>query len=272
MAGVRMLAAEVARDFGLGPHELVDDSPAADADEASLRAQVARLTDSIGDETAALDGGVSLAAVLATVPTTRSWCAGRGVPPDVVAATLAGIPDNLRTFGYSFTGPDWFARIVTARVFTLGRLQFETGESVPGTGAPAWGVHIPELGPLDAAACDESFARVAPFFATVTGDTETRSLVCRSWLLDDQLRRYLPDTSNILRFQRRFTPADDEHTDAPVDGVTHGDEAVAKFVFRREVAELGSASAASTLERAVLSHLATGGHWRERAGVLPVPG
>jgi hypothetical protein len=271
MTGVRMLAAEVARELGLASHELVDDSPGADLDEDALRAQVARLTDAVGDETAALDGGVSLTAVLATVPAMRRWCAARGVPPDVVDDTLAGIGFNLRAFGYAFTGPDWFARIVTARVFTLGRLQFETGESVPGSGAPAWGVHIPELGPLDPSACDAAFARAAPFFATVTGDTETRSLVCRSWLLDDELRHHLPESSNILRFQRRFTLVDDEHADAPVDGVTHGDEAVAKFVFRREVAGLGTATAASTLERAVLAHLAGGGHWRERAGVMPLP-
>ena len=61
---------------------------------------------------------------------------------------------------------------------------------------------------------------------------------------------------------------DSEATDAPVDGVTEGDTAVAKFIFRRPLSELPAITATSRLEAAVIGHLAAGRHWRERAGVI----
>lgn len=208
-----------------------------------------------------------LLALLATVPSTRSWFSGRGVSDDVIADTLDDLPVKVRD-GIAATGADWMTMVVTGRVFSLGRLQFEPRARVPGTGEPAWSVHIPELGPLDPAACDASFARAPGFFAAVLGDTATRAFVCHSWLMDDQLRAYLPAESNILRFQRRFALADDETTDAVVGGVTDGDTAVAKFVFRAPLAELAAVTPSSRLEAAVLEHLAAGGYWRERTGVF----
>jgi hypothetical protein len=209
-----------------------------------------------------------LLAILGTVPATRRWFAGHGVSDEVAAASLADIARKLRDYGIAATGADWFVELVTARVFTLGRLQFDPYDHVPGTGLPAWNTHIPELGPLDPAACDASFAAAVPFFAATVGDTATRHFVCHSWLLDDQLTEYLPAESNILKFQRRFTLVDSAETDAPVDGVTDGDTAMAKFIFRRPLSELSSVTPSSRLEAAVVGHLAAGRHWRERAGVI----
>jgi len=209
-----------------------------------------------------------LLALLAAVPATRAWYSAHSVPPDVARDSLGDLPEKLRNYGIAATGVDWLTMIVTARVFVLGRLQFEPRATVPGTGETAFGVHIPELGPLDEAACDASLARASAFFASVLGDSTTRAFVCESWLMDDQLAHYLPAESNILKFQRRFELVDTPETDAPCENVTHGDTAVAKFVFRRPLGELPTIAPASRLERAVLDHLASGGHWRERAGVI----
>ena len=209
-----------------------------------------------------------LLAILGTVPATRRWFADHGVSDEIAAASLADIPRKLRDHGIAATGADWFVELVTARVFALGRLQFDPYDRVPGGAESAWNVHIPELGPLDPTACDASFAAAVPFFAATVGDTVTRHFVCHSWLLDDQLAEYLPAESNILRFQRRFTLVDSEATDAPVDGVTEGDTAVAKFIFRRPLPELPAITPTSRLEAAVIGHLAAGRHWRERAGVI----
>jgi len=243
---------------------------------AALDHQVERMTAAVGTlDLVGWPAGLGadterfqLLALLATVPATRDWYSAHAVPPEVARDSLADLPAKLRDYGIAATGVDWLTMIVTARVFVLGRLQFEPHASVPGTGEPAFGVHIPELGPLDATACDASFARASAFFAAVLGDTATRAFVCESWLMDDQLAHYLPADSNILRFQRRFALVDAPQTDAPRDNVTHGDTAVAKFVFRRPLGELPTIAPASRLERAVLDHLAAGGHWRERTGVI----
>ena len=89
-------------------------------------------------------------------------------------------------------------------------------------------------------------------------------MVCNSWLLDDQLARYLPEDSNILGFQRRFRVPDE----APV---SDGDLTILKFVFDRpetplRPGELDALPQRTTLERAVVGHLRDGGHWYSRAG------
>jgi hypothetical protein len=41
-------------------------------------------------------------------------------------------------------------------------------------------------------------------------------------------------------------------------------------VFRKSVAEFGTVPQRTTLQRAIVSHLRTGGHWRVRCGWLPL--
>ena len=275
----RARIAATARELGI-PAPQVDDALAVLVERPELTAaldhQVGRLVAAIGtldvpDWPAGLDAGTErfqLLALLSTVPAIRAWFDAHGVPAEVTRDSLGDLGEKLRNYGIATTGVDWLTMVVTGRVFALGRLQFEPDTTVPHTGEPAFGVHIPELGPLDAAGCDASFARASAFFESVLGDTTTRAFVCHSWLMDDQLARYLPAESNILRFQRRFELVDTPETDAPRDNVTHGDTAVAKFVFRRPLAELPAIAPASRLERAVIEHLAAGGHWRERTGVI----
>jgi hypothetical protein len=210
------------------------------------------------------DERFQLLALLAAVPAARAWFAAEGIDAGIARDSLADLTPKLRDYGIPATGVDWLAKVVQCGVFVLGRLQFEP--AAPSPAGFAFETHIPESGPLDPAACDASFERALAFFGA-RGDT-TRTFVCSSWLLDDQLAEYLPADSNILSFQRRFTLVDSEASDAPVDGATNGDRAVAKFVFRRPLAELPTIEPRSTLERAVLAHLAAGRHWRERTGVV----
>ena len=243
--------------------------------EPLVAAQVTALETAIGTTRTIAwprdDERFQLLALLGAVPAARAWLAAHDIDDEIARASLGDLTPKLRDYGVAETGVDWLAKVVTCGVFSLGRLQFEPREVVPGTATPAWNVHIPESGPLDPAACDASFAAAAPFFAAAFGDTTTRDFVCHSWLLDAQLAEYLPASSNILAFQRRFDLVDAESADAPVDGATEGDRAVAKFVFRAPLAELPALTPTTRLERAVLAHLAAGRHWRERAGVLRRP-
>jgi hypothetical protein len=236
-----------------------------------VRAQTAALEAAIGTGRAlpwaSADERFQLLALLGAVPAARAWFVAEGIDADIADASLADLTPKLRDYGVAATGVDWLAKVVTCGVFVLGRLQFEPAGAVTAVNGGAWNTHIPEAGPLDPAACDASFARAVAFFRA-RGDETTTAFECHSWLLDPQLAEYLPAESNILRFQRRFTLTDTDETDAPVAGVTEGDGAVAKFVFRRPLTELATVTPATTLERAALAHLAAGRHWCERAGIM----
>ncbi|GAB3605447.1 hypothetical protein GCM10027413_08560 [Conyzicola nivalis] len=265
----------VAGDLGL-PAALVTDALGylTPETEPLVAAQVAALEAAVGtgrDVPWPIDDErFQLLALLGTVPAARAWFTAQRIDDGIARDSLADLTPKLRDYGVAATGVDWLAKVVTCGVFTIGRLQFEP--AAPSPAGRAFNTHIPESGPLDPAACDASFARALAFFGA-RGDSTTRAFVCSSWLLDDQLAAYLPAESNILNFQRRFTLVDSETSDAParlegLDGTTHGDHAVAKFIFRRPLAELSAVEPRSTLERALLEHLASGRHWRERTGVL----
>jgi hypothetical protein len=270
---VRDLIVSVAAELDV-PDRMVADAldyltpqtqPLVDAQVAALRAAIGTTAIVPWPES---DVRFQLLALLATVPAAREWFSAEGIDAEIARESIGDLTPKLRDYGVAATGVDWLAKVVTGGVFVLGRLQFEP--AAPSPAGHAWNTHIPESGPLDPAACDASFEHAVDFFRS-RGDATTNAFECQSWLLDDQLADHLPSGSNILRFQSRFTLIDSESADAPVDGATHGDHAVAKFIFRRTLPELPGVEPASTLQRAVLEHLAAGGHWRERRGVMRLP-
>ncbi|NEE42841.1 hypothetical protein G3M53_98075, partial [Streptomyces sp. SID7982] len=91
-----------------------------------------------------------------------------------------------------------------------------------------------------------------------------RHATCHSWLLDRQLADHLPAGSNILAFQRRFTAFGAR----PV-----GDDDVLEFVFHTPpgTADLDRLPQTTTLHRALVRHLRTGGHWRTAHGWTELP-
>ena len=106
----------------------------------------------------------------------------------------------------------WLGQSVKLKLFRLGRLQFEPilvekdmkgREQTIQAGTKALNVHIPEGEPLKMEACRESFGRAGKFFGQ-----EYQVYVCDSWLLSPHLEEVLPNTSNIIRFQKLFEVTD----------------------------------------------------------------
>lgn len=104
---------------------------------------------------------------------------------------------------------DWLCKIMDRKVLRLGRLEFEKIQlekdypfkgGVLNAGTPALSVHIPEGEPMTPDACKDSFAQAKRFFSE-----EYRYCYCYSWLLETELRKLLPEESNIICFQRLFT-------------------------------------------------------------------
>ncbi|MGF1427570.1 acyltransferase domain-containing protein [Kitasatospora sp. LaBMicrA B282] len=213
---------------------------------------------------------------LAVLPATRAFHAERRIPAEVTRLTLTDLGRTMalhrRRYGQGgMLHPYWLAHHVRGELYQLGRLQFQrarlgsrTGLAVAGAGAPygpgspCLGVHIPDFcGPLTPAACDRSVAWAREFFtrhfpAEYPADRPTVA-TCHSWLLDPQLREYLPGDANLIRFQRRFRPG--YRPEEPEDTVA------VDFVFGDPTLTLTALPRRTTLERAIGDHLRAGRHW-----------
>jgi len=71
-------------------------------------------------------------------------------------------------------------------------------------GDPVLSIHIPAVGRLDYDKVKESFLKTLPFFSTYFPEYKWRALICNSWLLDTQLREFLNEDANIVKFQDCF--------------------------------------------------------------------
>jgi GNAT-like C-terminal domain/N-acyltransferase N-terminal domain len=222
---------------------------------------------------------------LATLPMTLEWQARQGMPADAVSAIFQDLGRQMDLYrrAHGETGVDepwWLLIHLRGLIYEFGRLQYNllrigAGGLSPrlwyddaeatrlGTGFrfgdDALGVHIPEAGPLTPRACTDSLASARSFFNEFFPSPTRRLAICESWLLDDQLTEYLPADANIIRFQSMFTLVADWHP---------GDKDVAYFVFLRAADQLAGVPQSTTLQRAILSHLRAGRHWRVRCGWL----
>lgn len=106
----------------------------------------------------------------------------------------------------------WLADIFRMKLFGLGRLTYERtlfeyenynkkGISIK-KGDSVVGVHIPSSGPLFPEAVTESLKLAYSFFMSDTGGP--MAVVCDSWLLDTQLGKVFPESSNIKKFVNLF--------------------------------------------------------------------
>lgn len=131
-------------------------------------------------------------------------------------------------------------------------------------GDPALGVHIPATGPMSHQECGESFRQAIRFFATYFPDRPWKAFTCSSWLLDPQFERWLPASSNIVRFLQEMyllpvPRANSRQTYERVFGIAFEDLSPER---------IGEAPQATSLQRILVQHVKAGGRWRTGACVL----
>lgn len=207
-------------------------------------------------------------ALLAAAPRTRRFHQERGIPPEVSEATVSAVGTDL-SFWRAVTGlpgitATWTLPLVfNGASYRLGRHMFDRDGS-------RLNVHVPAGGPLDPAVSQASFDWARTFFPRHFPEDAIATFVCHSWLLDEQWAEYLPETSNIMQFQRRFSVGADGHRE-------RGDNDILLYVFGRESDGptpsrelLNSLPQDTTLQRAYVRHLERGGHWWTRDGWFSV--
>ncbi|MFI2199408.1 acyltransferase domain-containing protein [Streptomyces sp. NPDC020192] len=219
---------------------------------------------------------------LAAVPHTLARHRERGIPPEISRRTLADLGRHMAVHRgrHGTTGVQarrWLVRHFRGELFQLGRLQFERArlgertapviaaaglDAAPGT--PCLNLHIPDHhGPLTPSACDRSLAWARDFFDRHFPEERPVAALCHSWLLDRQLRRYLPADSHIIRFQDRFRTVREDTEPADTEPV--------RFVFGEPGLPPAELPRRTSVERAVGDHLRAGGHWYIGHGWFPFP-
>ncbi|MEV0181380.1 acyltransferase domain-containing protein [Streptomyces sp. NPDC050625] len=220
---------------------------------------------------------------LAGLAHTRAYHRERGIPADVCRRTLADLGRHMTihrrrtgTGGLHPRQARWLAHHFRGELYQLGRLQFQrarlgerTARAISAAGpdvapgVPCLNLHIPDFhGPLTPAACDRSVALARDFFAQHFPEERPRVVVCHSWLLDPQLKRYLAEDSNIVRFQERFRAGREDMEPADGDPV--------QFVFGDPDLPVRDLPRRTSVERAVGDHLRAGGHWYIGHGWFPL--
>ena len=216
------------------------------------------------DATPVVREALLTAAFRAAVPGSAEALVARGLPRSIAEASVADVDRKLERYGLRGAGVDWLVSVLTGGVVAVGRLQFEVGDHLA-DGSPAWGVHVPETGPLDPDACDRAFARAPEVLRRFAPTLAADRWQCRSWILDPGLARALGPDANLVRFARRFRLVPPGPHDA-----AEGDASVAKFVFGVPLAAARASKAPGRLPAAVLDRWARGAHWTERTGTAPV--
>ena len=131
------------------------------------------------------------------------------------------------------------------------RLLFKKGD-------PVISVHISNKGALTQEACEESYERAKEIFKTCYSEFEYKAFHCHSWLLDKQLQKFLPENSNILSFQKKYTL---------YAGGTKGKD-VFNFVFKNSFGEYKDLPENTSLQRALKKHYLDGGYVYEYDGIF----
>lgn len=144
-----------------------------------------------------------------------------GIPDEIYYDSMSDIEvwaeNYYRKHGkWGLSEIDWINKVLSMKVFKLGRLQFEplAGEPsheilhlarCPAPGTLVLNTHIQAGASLDPLACQASYAMAGPFFLSRGLNFSRILFYCDSWLLHPLLIAILPSSSNIIKFQKPYT-------------------------------------------------------------------
>lgn len=105
-------------------------------------------------------------------------------------------------------------------------------------------IHIPRDQAFTVEAVHDSYEQAKQFFAQHFPDIKFKGMMCQSWLFTPQLKEMLPDTSNLIQFQKQFYLY-------PTAGSVRS---IWFFVFN-ELMEVKDAKPDTTLRRKILEYI-----------------
>ena len=176
---------------------------------------------------------------------------------------------NSNVIGLGTVARLWTAVLYNGDVLRFGRLECNQsyrfrGEDIFDAGknlllardSEVINLHIPEDGAMNMVSCSKSLKMMADFFARYRPEHHWQGFICQSWLWDTQLQSMLPESSNIVKFQKL--------------GVHYPVDEPADTVFRIFGSQDPfSVKAPTTLQRKAAEFLKNGGVFREEGLFIP---
>lgn len=200
----------------------------------------------------------------------------KGIPEEIMLATVDDFvictKRNMILRGsLGLTSAVFLADELSMNLFRIGRLQFcMTGAymDIPAKGirkgAPVMDVHIPRGARLDRKECDRAFRMAEQFFTIYFPEYHYQWYTCFSWLLDEGLKAFLKEDSNILRFQEMFEVVHKREQDS-----------ILHFMFRYGIEsreELRECAADTDFAKKIKEYALSGGVFYNVLGVRPHDG
>lgn len=178
---------------------------------------------------------------------------------DTMAAFSRFVREHMESYGrYGFDRGSWTPRQVSCKLFRIGQLEYELTTM---DGSPAVSLHIPTDVDLRPKVLRPSVAEGLAELYRLFPEYNSTAVYCHSWLLSPLLRDFLPETSNILRFQEMFElePA----------GIPGND--VLLWVFKNPKLPREEYPENTSLQRNIKRFLLNGGKFLEGIGYLYQP-
>ena len=194
-----------------------------------------------------------------------------GIPENILLDTLGDLVVWAKTWhcvksSLHLGELNWLSRHLSAKLFKIGRLQFCLGTAEEDLekfgvkiGDNVIEIHIQGEGKLDTEECKKSISEAKLFFAKYFPDYKYKVFTCHSWLIDEDLKEYLPETSNIIKFGNMFYRAKN-----------YDSNALLRYIFRWDTNEINlkyaysSSAFAEKIKAAVLK----GKVFHETLGVI----
>lgn len=150
----------------------------------------------------------------------------------------------------------WTYRQISMSLFRIGSLEYEFP---PAAEKGCIAVHIPSDADLSKESVDASLAEAGTFFSTKYPDYEYDRYTCDSWLMSPVLSTLLPEDSNIVSFQRRFS----------ITGVCDEDSGCLEWLFcSPRTTDFESLPEDTSLRKKAKALLLSGGHIGAASGTL----
>lgn len=159
------------------------------------------------------------------------------------------------------TGDAWKGNLVTPTGVidpSLSCLRKDSWDLVLEPGDPALSVHITATGPLHPEDCYASHRQAQQFFADYYPEYRARCFMCFSWLLDPALSDYLPESSNIVQFQKTFMRFP----------VLDANDSQFRGLYPEAWDNPAQCQPTTSLQKALLTHLVSGKSWALYGGIV----
>ena len=150
---------------------------------------------------------------------------------------------------------DTGAALVTAKRVTLMKNEWHKALQ---HGDEIVGLHISGGVKLTPERCREAFLKCTDILRKCFPERRPKAFYCTTWLLDPQLEKMLPKSSNIVNFGRQFLRFP----------VCSGGKSVFTFLFKRPFGSFDQLPEKTTLEREVKAHYIAGKYIYDTGGVI----